>query len=53
MNIGDDQQPPAYEPPHVRVLGSLHELTQVMPCPKPGNGPPDFASWIPLSNCSS
>ncbi len=53
MNIEPRQDSPAYEPPRLRVLGSLHAVTQAPPCPKPGNGPPDWASWIPLHNCSS
>ena len=54
-----EQTPLAYEPPELRTLGTLHELTET------GKhwgshcfvhktiGPPDFVHWIPIANCSS
>ncbi len=48
----------AYEPPALRVVGSLHGLTQTggqhdFPCIwKKTIGPPDFVNWIPIANCS-
>ena len=46
-----------YEPPALRVVASLHGLTQTggqdFPCIwKKTIGPPDFVNWIPISNCS-
>ena len=52
-----DMERPAYEPPALTVLGSLHELTQNggdWPCLwKKTIGPPDYVNWIPVTNCSS
>ncbi len=47
----------AYEPPALRVVASLHGLTQTgdhdFPCIwKKTIGPPDFVNWIPIANCS-
>lgn len=45
-----------YEPPALRVVGSLHELTQQGQLPCVWNktiGPPDYFTFIPISNCSS
>jgi hypothetical protein len=47
---------PAYEPPQLQVLGTLHELTQTKEWPclwKKTIGPPDYVNWIPIANCSS
>jgi hypothetical protein len=42
-----------YERPALRVVGSLHELTQA-PCVwNKTIGPPDYFTFIPISNCSS
>ena len=52
-----DTERPLYEPPALTVLGSLHELTQTSgnwPCLwKKTIGPPDYVSWIPVTNCSA
>ena len=47
-----------YEPPALRVVGSLHELTQQgqqdIPCFWTKTiGPPDYFTFIPIANCSS
>ena len=47
-----------YEPPALRVVGSLHELTQTgqgdIPCLWTKTiGPPDYFTFIPIANCSS
>ena len=47
-----------YEPPALRVVGSLHELTQNgqhdIPCFWTKTiGPPDYFTFIPIANCSS
>jgi hypothetical protein len=45
----------AYEPPALRVVGSLHGLTQSsdFPCVwKKTIGPPDYFTFIPIANCS-
>ena len=47
----------SYEPPALRVVGSLHELTQSgehdFPCIwKKTIGPPDYFTFIPIANCS-
>ncbi len=46
-----------YEPPQIREVGSLHELTQSgehdFPCVwKKTIGPPDYFTFIPIANCS-
>jgi hypothetical protein len=48
----------AYEPPALRAVGSLHELTQTgkheIPCFWTKTiGPPDYFTFIPIANCSS
>lgn len=52
----------AYEPPALRVLGSLHELTLTggsggsydFPCIWTKTiGPPDYFTFIPIANCST
>lgn len=52
---GAARQP--YEPPTLRVVGSLHELTQTgdydIPCFWTKTiGPPDYFTFIPIANCS-
>ena len=47
-----------YEAPALRVVGSLHELTQAgqhdIPCFWTKTiGPPDYFTFIPIANCSS
>jgi hypothetical protein len=48
-----------YEPPALRVVGSLHGLTQAgshhdIPCFWTKTiGPPDYFTFIPIANCSS
>jgi hypothetical protein len=47
-----------YEPPALRVVGSLHDLTQTgrqdIPCFWTKTiGPPDYFTFIPIANCSS
>jgi len=48
-----------YEPPTLRTLGTLHELTEAGggwsdKCfANKTIGPPDFFHWIPIANCSS
>lgn len=47
-----------YEPPALRVVGSLHALTQTsghdIPCFWTKTiGPPDYFTFIPIANCSS
>lgn len=50
----------AYDPPTLRVVGSISELTEWH---RPPNrrpfcfwrktiGPPDYFAWIPVTNCS-
>lgn len=55
----DPEQAGPYEPPALRVVGSLHELTQTgggqhdFPCIwKKTIGPPDYFTFIPIANCS-
>jgi hypothetical protein len=44
---------PTYEPPELRVLGTLHELTLIDLCIfNKTIGSPDFWNQIPISNCS-
>jgi hypothetical protein len=53
MMRGETERP-SYEPPELRVLGTLHELTLSGFCffdKQFGN--PDFWNRIPISNCSS
>ena len=48
--------PAAYERPVVTVVGTVHALTLNGDWPCLWNktiGPPDYFSWIPISNCSS
>jgi hypothetical protein len=51
-----------YEPPVIRSVGSLYELTRgdLVSTNSSGKlciwnktiGPPDYVQWIPISNCS-
>jgi hypothetical protein len=44
---------PQYEPPELRVLGTLHELTLGDWCfLTKTSGKPDFWNRIPIANCS-
>jgi hypothetical protein len=43
---------PRYEPPELRVLGTLHELTLDFCFLNKTFGSPDFWNKIPIANCS-
>jgi hypothetical protein len=43
---------PVYEPPELRVLGTLHELTLGWCIFDKTYGDPDFWNEIPITNCS-
>ena len=43
----------SYEPPELRVLGTLHELTLGFCLFDNSLGKPDFSNKIPVSNCST
>ena len=43
----------SYEPPELRVLGTLHELTLGVCLLGKSLGQPDFWNKIPVSNCST
>ena len=48
-----DMDRPEYEPPELKVLGTLHELTLGDFCLfNKTLGSPDFWNRIPISNCS-
>lgn len=47
-----DTEPPSYEPPELRVLGTLHELTLGFCLFDKTLGSPDFWNRIPITNCS-
>jgi hypothetical protein len=52
MTRGDTDRP-SYEPPELRVLGTLHELTLGDFCfLNKTFGSPDFWNRIPIANCS-
>jgi hypothetical protein len=56
--LGGAQLHRLYERPALRVVGSLHELTQTgqhdIPCFWTKTiGPPDYFTFIPIANCSS
>lgn len=51
MRCGDSDRP-MYEPPELRVLGTLHELTLSFCIFNKTIGEPDFWNQIPISNCS-
>ena len=44
---------PQYEPPELRVLGTLHDLTLGFCLFDKTLGSPDFWNRIPITNCSS
>ena len=46
-------QHPAYEPPAVRVLGTVHELTQQICIMTKTLGKPDYFNFIPITTCSA
>ena len=51
--IYQDTDVPEYDPPALKVLGTLHELTLVDLCIfNKSVGTPDFWNRIPVSNCS-
>ena len=48
-----DEPRTSYEPPELRLLGTLHELTLNDFCILGKSlGKPDFFNRIPISNCS-
>ena len=51
MHGGIDPQ--TYEPPELRVLGTLHELTLGFCLFDKSLGTPDFWNKIPISDCST
>ena len=51
MTSGDIDRP-TYEPPELRVLGTLHELTLGFCLFDKTFGNPDFWNKIPITNCS-
>jgi hypothetical protein len=56
--VGGSTRQRLYEPPALRAVGSLRELTQAgqhdVPCFWTKTiGPPDYFTFIPIANCSS
>ena len=56
--LGGETMHTLYEPPALRIVGSLHELTLTgkhdIPCFWTKTiGPPDYFTFIPIANCSS
>jgi hypothetical protein len=53
----DGEQPLGYEPPALKIVGSVYMLTLgspgwCVPVIKKTIGPPDFVNFIPVTSCS-